>query len=120
MSLPVLLRRIAQIEYDEAAARYESRKTGLGVRFVAALQGTIQFISISLIVTPEVWPEIREAPVLHWPYCVYYQVHSDHVMVIVLGYCFGPLMRRSIPDSSHAFHQNEMRFIGPATHFLPL
>ena len=84
MTLPVRLRRVAQNEYDDAADWYESRRTGLGVRFVAALQQVIQVISDQPERYPEVWPGVREAPVQGWPYCVYYQVHDDHVMVIAV------------------------------------
>lgn len=64
MSLPVRLRRVAQREYDEATDWYESRRTGLGVRFVAALQQTIQTIGDQPDRYPEVWPGVRETPVL--------------------------------------------------------
>jgi hypothetical protein len=49
---------------------------------VAALQQALQAIGEDRY--PEVWPGGREAPVLGWPYCVYYQVHDDHVMVIAV------------------------------------
>lgn len=38
MIFPVRLRRAAQIEYDEAADWYASRRTGLGVRFAPNLK----------------------------------------------------------------------------------
>jgi plasmid stabilization system protein ParE len=82
--MAVRLRRAAQSEYDDAADWYESRRTGLGVRFVAALQQTIQAIADLPDRYPEVWPGVREAPVSRWPYSVYYQVHDDHVMVIAV------------------------------------
>lgn len=84
MNLPVRLRRAAQIEYDEATNWYESRRTGLGMRFVTALQRTMQTIAEQPDRYPEVWPGVREAIVSGWPYCVYYQVHVDHVMVLAV------------------------------------
>ncbi len=33
---------------------------------------------------PEAMAGVREAPVAGWPYCIYYQVHSDHVMVLAV------------------------------------
>ncbi len=56
MNLPVRLRREAQREYDEATDWYESRRTGLGVRFVTALQWTLQTIEEQPDRYPEVWP----------------------------------------------------------------
>jgi plasmid stabilization system protein ParE len=65
----VRLRRAAQAEYDDAADWYEARRRGLG-------RQPDRF--------PEVWPGGREAAVSGWPYCLYYQVHPDHVMVIAV------------------------------------
>ena len=84
MTLRVRLRRAAQAEYDEAADWYEAHRVGLGVRFVAALRVVFAEIASQPDRYPEVWPGIREAPLTGWPYCVYYQVHADHVMVIAV------------------------------------
>ncbi len=84
MSLPIKLRRAAQIEYDDAADWYESRRRGLGLRFVAAVRQVLEAVSAQPDGHPEVLPGVREAPVSRWPYCIYYQVHSDHVMVLAV------------------------------------
>jgi plasmid stabilization system protein ParE len=84
MSLPVRLRRAAQTEYDAAADWYEARRRGLGRRFVTALGDIFATIGRQPDRFPEVWPEVREAALTGWPYCVYYQVNSDHVMVIAV------------------------------------
>jgi toxin ParE1/3/4 len=84
MTLPIRLRRPAQVEYDDAASWYESRRRGLGLRFVAALRQVLDDISVQPDRYPEVWPAVREAPVSGWPFCVYYQVRSDHVMVLAI------------------------------------
>jgi plasmid stabilization system protein ParE len=84
MSLSIRLRRAAQSEYDNAADWYEARGRGLGLRFVAAIQQKLQTISGQPDRYPEVWPGVREALVSGWPYCIYYQVHSDHVMVLAV------------------------------------
>jgi plasmid stabilization system protein ParE len=84
MSLPVRLQRAAQAEYDEAVDWYEARRSGLGVRFLGALQETIEAIGEQPDRFPEVEVGVREAMVSSWPYCVYYQVRSDHVMVIAV------------------------------------
>jgi plasmid stabilization system protein ParE len=80
----VRLRRAAQVEFDEAADWYELRRQGLGLRFVAAVRQVLAEIRTQPDRWPEVWPGLREAPVSRWPYCVYYQVHSDHVMVVAV------------------------------------
>jgi len=84
MTLPIRLRRPAEAEYDDAANWYEARRRGLGFRFIAAVRKTLDEISAQPERFAEVWPGVREAPVSRWPFCVYYQVHSDHVMVLAI------------------------------------
>lgn len=84
MILPIRLRRPAQAEYDDAVDWYESHWRGLGPRFVAAIRQVLHAVAAQPDRYPEVWPGVREAPVSGWPYCVYYQVHSDHVMVLAV------------------------------------
>ncbi len=84
MSLAIRLRRAAQTEFDDAASWYESRRRGLGLRFVAAVRQVLLAISTHPDQSAEVWPEVREGPVSGWPYCAYYQVHSNHVMVLAV------------------------------------
>ncbi len=84
MSLAIRLRRAAQAEYDDAADWYESRRRGLGLRFVAAVRQVLEAIAAQPDRYPEVWPSVREAAVSGWPYGVYDQVHPDHVMVLAV------------------------------------
>ena len=37
-SLPIVFRRAARIEFDDAADWYEQRRAGLGAKFTAAVQ----------------------------------------------------------------------------------
>jgi hypothetical protein len=45
MSVPVVFRRIARGEFDDAADWYEQRQTGLGAAFAAAVQRTLDQIA---------------------------------------------------------------------------
>ena len=84
MTLPVVFRPVAQAEFDGAAAWYEGQKPGLGGDFVAAVQQVLDTIANQ----PERYPiadgDVREAPVPHFPYCVYYRVKTDRVVVIAV------------------------------------
>ncbi|MBI2804085.1 MAG: type II toxin-antitoxin system RelE/ParE family toxin [Planctomycetes bacterium] len=84
MSVEVRLRRMARAEYEEAVAWYEERRSGLGLRFASEIDATLEAIGERPDRYPETWPGIREALVSNWPYCLYYQVHDDHVMVIAV------------------------------------
>jgi toxin ParE1/3/4 len=84
VSVEIRLRRAAQREYDEAVDWYEECRQGLGVRLALALAETVAAIARQPDRYPEVWPGTREAMVTNWPYCVYYQAHDNHVMVIAV------------------------------------
>jgi toxin ParE1/3/4 len=84
VSLEVRLRSVAQVEYDAAADWYESQRPGLGLRFVSAVEKALAVVSNQADRWPEAIPGVREAPVPRWPYCIYYEVHSDHVMVLAV------------------------------------
>jgi plasmid stabilization system protein ParE len=60
------------------------RQAKLGRRFVAALDKCLAGISSHPERWPEVEPGVREARIPRWPFCVYYQTHSDHVLVIAV------------------------------------
>ncbi|MCE9565153.1 MAG: type II toxin-antitoxin system RelE/ParE family toxin [Planctomycetes bacterium] len=84
MSLPVVLRTVARAEYLGAIAYYESEQPGLGADFESAVQIVLDVIAN----TPERYPiarrDIREAPTQRFPFCVYYRVRKDRVVVIAV------------------------------------
>jgi plasmid stabilization system protein ParE len=84
MSLPLVFRTIAQTEFDDAAAWYERQRPGLGGDFVAEIQKVLDTIAND----PERYAlaagDVREALVSRFPYCVYYRVKQDHVVVIAV------------------------------------
>lgn len=81
MSLPIVLRAAAQDEASEAARWYEAQRAGLGADFVVELQRVFDVISNY----PERYPvaagDTREAPLSRFPYCVYYRVRPNRVVV---------------------------------------
>ena len=84
MSLPVSFRPLARSEYDAAAAWYDAQTPGLGPEFEAEVQAALAVIADY----PERYPvadgDTREAPVGRFPYCVYYRVRPDRVVVVAV------------------------------------
>jgi toxin ParE1/3/4 len=84
MSLPLVFRPVAQAEFDAAAAWYEGQQPGLGDDLVAEVQQVLDTIANQ----PERYPvadgDVREAAVSRFPYCVYYRVKPDRVVVIAV------------------------------------
>ena len=84
MSMPVILRRLARAEFDDAADWYEQRRAGRGAAFTVAVRRVLAGISDSPEAHPEVYGDVREAAVPGYPYVVYYRVESGQVTVLAV------------------------------------
>lgn len=84
MSRTIVFRRQARIEYDAAGDWYESRRIGLGAEFTRAVQQVLDQILIQPDSYAVVWNTVREASVPRYPYCVYYKVELDNVLVLAV------------------------------------
>jgi plasmid stabilization system protein ParE len=82
MSLPVVFRRAARAEFDDAADWYEQHRAGLGAAFTAAVRGLLSRIAGQPGLYPQVWGDVREALVAGYPYCVYYREEPKQVLVV--------------------------------------
>jgi len=82
MSLPLVFRAAAQAEFDEAAAWYEERQAGLGADFVDEVQRVLDIITDQSLRYPIVSGDVREASCCRFPFCLYYRVKGDRVVVI--------------------------------------
>ena len=82
MSLPIVFRRAAESELDEAVEWYEQRQTGRGIKFSAAVQHVLDQIALNPDLCPIVYQEVREALVAKYPYCVYYQQEPQRLLVV--------------------------------------
>jgi toxin ParE1/3/4 len=83
MSLPVVLTPEAKDEYDEAHARYESTRKGLGKRFRLAVKESIRRIQriprAKGIIHP---PDVRRSLVEKFPYVVVYRLTAHSIRII--------------------------------------
>jgi plasmid stabilization system protein ParE len=84
VSLPVVFRPAAEAEYLGAVAWYEAQQTGLGSDFEAEVQAALDTIANQPDRYPVVHRDTREAPVRRFPYCVYYRVRSDRLVVLAV------------------------------------
>ena len=82
MSLPVVFRRAARVEFDGAADWYEQRRAGLGAVFTAAVQRVLDRIAAQPDFYPQVFQDVREALVPGYPYCIYYREEPGQVVVL--------------------------------------
>ncbi len=84
MNLPVILRRWARFEFDEAADWYEARRTGQGVAFTNAVRKVLVGLGSQPDLHPLVHGDVREALVARYPYAVYYRVGPTEVIVLAI------------------------------------
>jgi len=82
MTLPVIFRRAARAEFDEAADWYEAHQAGLGAAFTRAVQQVLDRIAGQPDYYPEVQDCVREALVRGFPFCVYYREEPGGVLVL--------------------------------------
>lgn len=84
MSLPVVFRRQARREFDEAADWYEQHRAGLGARFIAAVQNVLDEAAANRQRYAAVFADVREGVVQGFPYCVYYREESGQIIVLAV------------------------------------
>lgn len=84
MTLPIVFRRAARGEFDEAADWYEQRQPGLGARFTAAVQRVIDLIAANPRLHAKVFQDVRKGVVSGFPYNVYYREEPRRVLIIAV------------------------------------
>ena len=68
----VILRRVAQMEFDAAADWYEGQRKGPGADFTAAVRLVLNALKQWPNAHPEAHPGVREALVARFPYAIYF------------------------------------------------
>jgi len=84
MSLPIVLRREARAEFDQAIDWYERRKAGLGIEFADRVQAALDRISATPEAQLVVYRDARKALVRQFPYSIIYRIRADRVVVLAV------------------------------------
>lgn len=83
MSLPVILQPAARQDYDEAFDWFESRRSGDGDVFAAAVQDMFDRIAAHPKLHAVVFETVRKAVVPGYPYyCVFYRELVDRIEIL--------------------------------------
>jgi len=72
----------ASAEFDESATWYEKMSRGRGILFSEAVVEMLDRILEQPDFFPKVRGQIREARLLNYPFCVYYQEIENGILVI--------------------------------------
>ncbi len=80
----LVLRRAAQLEFGGAAEWYEAQRPGLGLAFVNEVQLAFDTLSEHPLQYPLVDGDVRGALLPRFPYCLYFRIKPDRVVVIAV------------------------------------
>lgn len=84
MTRRALFRPQAEADLVEARNWYEERQPGLGARFAALVESTIEQIAETPLAYPRVRGETRRAVLRRFPYAVYFQVLPEEVVILAV------------------------------------
>ena len=82
MSVPVIVRPLAEQDLFEAQTWYEEQRPGLGSEFRAAVDALLQRIGNAPEMYPLVYKQLRRAVMRRFPYLVYYSADREQVLVV--------------------------------------
>ena len=84
MTLRVVFRRAAKIEFEEAAVWYGEKGPGLGDEFIREIDQAIANAAAASQRYPVVFGDIRRAVARRFPFAVYFRVRSDALVVLAV------------------------------------
>ena len=84
MSRSLVFRRKARQEFDSAGDWYERERPGLGSAFLAEVERVLQTVVSNPDTFPEVLEGIRKAVIKRFPYCLYFRVRGEVVVVLAV------------------------------------
>ena len=80
--MQIVVRPAAAADIDEAFLWYEAQRAGLGHEFLAAAQRSIDDISEHPLRHSVVRRDTRRVLLRRFPYCIYYRVYDDMVVIV--------------------------------------
>jgi plasmid stabilization system protein ParE len=83
MRRAIVLRRIAEREYDAAVGRYERQREGLGTEFRTVIEQHFKRIADNPDLFPKVRGEARRAVVLRrFPFVIHFLVEAKRIVIL--------------------------------------
>jgi len=77
-----VLRRVAEKEFDDSIAWYESECGGLGQKFRATIEQYFQRIADNPEWFPEVRGEVRRAVVRRFPFVIHFLIEKERIVIL--------------------------------------
>lgn len=80
----ILFRPQARDEFDAAGDWYECEGHGLGKAFLDAVETQLSQIAANPLAYPVVHRDIRKAALRRFPYCIYFRLRGDTMVVLAV------------------------------------
>lgn len=74
-------------EFQESAVFYESQQAGLGARFIAAVQSSVDRIVLAPQSCRVMEEDVRRCLTRVFPYAVLYTVERDCIVIVAVMHC---------------------------------
>jgi plasmid stabilization system protein ParE len=84
MIRPVVFRRIARQEFDEAVVWYETERAGLGLEFSDAVDEKIALIARQPTLFRQIRSAIRRAVLKRFPYTIQFVDEPDRIVILAV------------------------------------
>jgi plasmid stabilization system protein ParE len=78
-----VLRRVAEKEFDDSIAYYESQREGLGLEFRVTIEQYFQRISDNPEWFPKIRGEVRRAVILRrFPFVIHFLIEPERIVIL--------------------------------------
>ena len=84
MTFEVRLRTEAEQDLANAATWYEEQREGLGHEFLDSVLGMLASIAEAPLMYPNAYRNTRRGVIYRFPFCVYFRVENEAVVVAVM------------------------------------
>lgn len=84
MTLPIVYRRQARREFDEAGDWYDRERAGLGLEFLVEIERLLSHIAATPNQFSIIHRDVRKAVAQRFPYCIYFRVRDQCIVVLAV------------------------------------
>lgn len=84
MLLPLVFRRIAQLELDESVSWYENKRVGLGTEFRIEIEKHLDRIAMQPKQFRQIRGQVRRVVLKRFPYSIYFLPEVDRIIVLAV------------------------------------
>lgn len=74
----------AELDVNDAAVWYESKRSGLGKDFFPVINSKLQFIAANPETQQIIYEEVRRRPLRRFPYSIYYVYTEGKITVLAI------------------------------------